>query len=82
MGTVRSWLAGMAVLVGVAASLPADEPVTLDNVIAPEPNSAESVRLHASTMHASTMHASTMHASTMHASTMHASNLAGSESCR
>lgn len=41
MGTVRSWLAGMAVLVGVAASLPADEPVTLDNVIAPEPNSAD-----------------------------------------
>ena len=41
MTIARAWLLGVAVLLGTVVSLQAAEPVTLDNLLAPEPNSAD-----------------------------------------
>src|SRR5262245_6276727 len=41
MTIARAWLLVVAVLLGNVASLQAAEPVTLDNLVAPEPNSAD-----------------------------------------
>ncbi len=41
MTIARAWLSGVAILIVTVVSLQAAEPVTLDNLVAPDPNSAD-----------------------------------------